>query len=114
MIRDVTFPEKLVFLFSPSRYKILHGGRGGAKSWAIARALLAMGTQKGIRVLCTREVQKSIKASVHQLLKDQIQRMGMGADYEVLDQEIRGITQPDTLFLLCRSVRSDGRDGQII
>lgn len=42
------------------------------------------------RVLCTREVQKSIKQSVHQLLKDQIEALGLVSFYQVLENEIRG------------------------
>lgn len=49
-----------------------------------------MACQKPLRVLCTREVQKTIKESVHALLSDQIQMMGLGAMYEVLNTEIRG------------------------
>ena len=49
-----------------------------------------MGTEKPLRVLCTREVQKSIKQSVHTLLKDQIQALGLGEFYEVVENSIRG------------------------
>jgi phage terminase large subunit len=42
-------------------------------------------------------VQKSIKQSVHQLLTDQIQSLGLGAHYEVLETEIRG--KNGSLFL---------------
>jgi len=87
---SIQFPGKLRFLFEPCRYKVLHGGRGSAKSWGIARALLLQAAQKPLRVLCTREVQKSIKDSVHRLLTDQIQAMGLGHFYEVLETEIRG------------------------
>lgn len=86
----IKFPEKLEFLFRPSRYKVAHGGRGSAKSWSFARALLLMGANKPLRILCTREVQKSIKDSVHKLLSDQIQSLGLGSFYEILDNEIRG------------------------
>lgn len=34
------FPKKLKFLFKPCRYKVAYGGRGSAKSWSFARALL--------------------------------------------------------------------------
>lgn len=84
------FPEKLRFLFSPARYKVVRGGRGSGKSWGFARALLIQGSAKTLRVLCTREVQKSIAQSVHQLLKDQIQELGLSSHYEVLATEIRG------------------------
>jgi phage terminase large subunit len=91
------FPEKLGFLFKPSRYKIAHGGRGGAKSWNFARALLLEGAEKPTRVLCAREVQKSIKDSVHQLLSDQIDLLGLAGFYRITRDEITG--QNGTRFL---------------
>lgn len=84
------FPEKLEFLFEPFRYKVAHGGRGSAKSWSFARALLIQGASRPLRVLCAREVQKSIKQSVHKLLSDQIQALGLSGFYDVLETEIRG------------------------
>lgn len=84
------FPEKLKFLFKPSRYKVAYGGRGSAKSWSFARALLIKAAEKPIRWLCAREVQNSIKQSVHLLLCDQIQQLGLGSYYEPLQNEIRG------------------------
>ena len=47
------FPDKLKVLFEPekSRYRILYGGRGGAKSWGIARALLIKGAKSPIRII---------------------------------------------------------------
>lgn len=84
------FPAKLRPLFEPHRYKVLHGGRGGAKSWGVARALLIQCAQSQKRVLCTREVQKSMKDSVHRLLSDQIKALGLGGFYEILETEIRG------------------------
>lgn len=83
------FPAKLKPLFSPARYKVLHGGRGSGKSWGIARALLILARQTKRRILCTREIQKSIKDSVHALLSDQIQALGFSADFEILEAEIR-------------------------
>lgn len=84
------FPTKLEFLFKPSRYKVAYGGRGSGKSWGFDRALLVQAANKPLRVLCAREIQKSIKQSVHTLLSDQIQALGLGAFYEVLESEIRG------------------------
>jgi phage terminase large subunit len=83
------FPARLKGLFQPARYKVLHGGRGSGKSWGVARALLILARTKRLRVLCTREVQKSIKDSVHALLGDQIQALGFGADFDILETEIR-------------------------
>lgn len=97
MSATIEFPAKLQCLFRPKRLKVLHGGRGSGKSWAVARALLILGAQKPLRILCAREIQKSIKDSVHRLLNDQIQAMGLGSFYEVLEAEIRGLN--GTLFL---------------
>jgi phage terminase large subunit len=86
----IRFPPKLRFLFRPSRYKIIHGGRGGGKSWSVARALLTLGTQSPIRVLCAREFQASIADSVHKLLIDQIDNLGLGYFYTIEKATIYG------------------------
>ncbi|MDQ1759011.1 PBSX family phage terminase large subunit [Achromobacter xylosoxidans] len=95
---ELEFPEKLQCLFEPARYKVAHGGRGSAKSWSFARALLALGAQRKLRILCTREVQKSIKDSVHKLLSDQIEAIGLGWFYVVQNNEIRGANGTEFLF----------------
>lgn len=92
------FPSKLKFLFQPNRYKVAYGGRGSGKSWGFARALLMQGTEKPMRILCAREIQKSIKQSVHTLLKDQIQALGLGSFYEVVETAIRGINGTEFSF----------------
>lgn len=84
------FPAKLRCLFEPHRYKVLRGGRGSAKSWSIGRALIQLGVNRKIAVLCAREFQSSIRDSVHRLLKNQIEMMGLGAAYEVERDTIRG------------------------
>jgi len=86
----VQFPDKLQFLFEPKRYKVAYGGRGGAKSWGFARALLILGASKQLRILCAREIQKSIKDSVHQLLKDQIIALSLESFYSVTNTAIVG------------------------
>jgi phage terminase large subunit len=84
------FPEKTALLFKPSRFKVLYGGRDGAKSWSVARWLLLEGAEKPLQIGCFREVQKSIKDSVHQLLSNQVQELGLGGFYDILRDEIRG------------------------
>jgi phage terminase large subunit len=87
---DAQFPEKLQFLFAPARYKVAYGGRGGAKSWNFARALLIQGAQRPMRVLCARETMKSISESVHRLLSDQIKLLGLSDFYTVEKARIIG------------------------
>src|ERR1017187_8133169 len=86
----VEIPEKLAFLFEPHPYTVLYGGRDGVKSWSIAQALLILGAQKPLRILCGRETMDSIRESVHQLLSDQIARLELDDFYSVLQSEIRG------------------------
>lgn len=80
------------------RFRVLHGGRDGAKSHSIARMLLARGRAKPERILCTREIQKSIAESVHQLLKDLISEMGLEDFYEVQQHYIKGANGTQIAF----------------
>lgn len=84
------FPEKAGILFQPARFKVLYGGRDSAKSWSIARALLLEGAEQPLPIGCFREMQKSIKDSVHQLLSNQVEELGLTRFYEILRDEIRG------------------------
>lgn len=94
----IQLAEKLLPIFDPHRYKVIYGGRGGSRSWGVAQYLLVEGGRKQHRFLCTREVQKSIKDSVHKLLSDQIKRLGMEHFYQVLENEIRGINGTTFMF----------------
>lgn len=99
----IQFPDKLQCLFKPSRYKVLYGGRGGAKSWGISRALLLQGAQAKHKILCAREIQKSINDSVHALLCEQIASMGLQSFYEVQKTAIIGRNGTEFLFAGLRS-----------
>ena len=57
------------------------------------------GANKSLRIPCASETMQSIKASVHQLLEDQITRLGLQAYYEVQKAEIIGVrTQTSFTF----------------
>lgn len=91
MSARIQLPEWADKLNPPARYKVMYGGRGGGKSWTIARALLIDGLRHGGRILCARETMKSMADSVHEVLSKQIQAMNLGGRYQVLANEIRGI-----------------------
>src|ERR1035441_8747124 len=74
---SLQFPGWAECLFRPSRYKVIPGGRGSGKSWAVARALLLKAAERKLRILCTREFQNSISESCHELLSSQIRAMGL-------------------------------------
>lgn len=82
-IIDHEIPEVLEALYRPKRIKVFFGGRGGLKSWGMAQALTIRGYDDPERYLCTRELQGSIKESVHKLLSDTISREQMDDFYEV-------------------------------
>lgn len=60
-----------------------YGGRGGMKSWQIARGLLLRGLKGNELILCAREFQNSIGDSVLKLLEEQMYMMGIQDLYEV-------------------------------
>jgi phage terminase large subunit len=74
------------------------GGRGSAKSWTTAAALVHLATMKPLRILCARETQKSIQESVHRLIKDTIDRLGVSNLFEVQEARILGTNGSDFAF----------------
>jgi phage terminase large subunit len=88
---EIDLPAWAERLDEPARYKVMYGGRGGGKSWTIARKLLIDGLTQPGRILCARETMKSMADSVHEVLSKQIEAMNLGGRYEVLANEIRGI-----------------------
>lgn len=96
---EIQLAEKFQFLFRPKRYKVAYGGRGGAKSWAYAQALLLLGASKPLRILCAREIQDSIKDSVLKLLADQTIALGLEEFYEVQTAAIYGKNGTEFSFI---------------
>lgn len=87
---NLSFPPVFVpWLFEPHPYKIAYGGRGGAKSWAFARALVLRSASERLKVLCAREFQTSIKDSVHSVLKVQIELLGLLPWFKITDTAIK-------------------------
>lgn len=102
---DVDFPRAYKQLFNPKwRHIIYYGGRGGLKSHSIARALLIRGESEKLRILCTRELQRSIKDSVHKLLTDLINEYEL-TNYLVLKETIIN-TDTGTEFIF-RGIRNN-------
>lgn len=86
---ETSFPEKLLFLINePARYKILYGGRGGMKTESVAIALIVLAVQKKLRILCLREIQKSIDESVYETIKNRIIDMGLESEFDIQSKTI--------------------------
>lgn len=92
------FPPKLAGLFAPHRYKVCWGGRGAGRSWGFARAILIKGSKSPLRVLCVRELQNSIADSVHAVLSDQIEKLGLAHFYRIEQARIYGANGTEISF----------------
>lgn len=79
------------FFDKKNRYCIAHGGRGSGKSYEIADILIWLAYGSKSLMLCGREYQKSIKESVHSLIKLRIEAWGLSSYFNITDTEIRCI-----------------------
>ena len=94
----IKFPPPFQPLFRQSRYKSFHGGRGSGKSVNVARALILRAYENKKRVLCCREIQNTIRDSVHKLISDQIEIMGLSPWFEITQSAIRGLNGSEFIF----------------
>ena len=94
----ILFPEKLHELDKDYRYKIIYGGRGSSKSWTVARKLLIRATQEKLNILCTRQLQNSISDSVHKLLVEQINEMGLSEYFTITRGSITCVNGSKFIF----------------
>lgn len=85
-------------LLNPFRYKLVYGGRAGGKSQSIATIFLLIAMETPQRILCTREVQNTIKESVHHLLRDLINKYKWNSFYKVTDTNIIGRNGSEFIF----------------
>ena len=82
----------------PHRYKVFYGGRGSAKSTSAATMLVARAAERPIRILCAREFMSSIRDSVHQLLSDRIEALGVADQFVVEHTSIRHRNGSEFIF----------------
>ena len=87
----LTVPQIFKPLFKGAkRRNFIYGGRGSGKSHAVAQYCLFRAYSEKIKVLCTRELQKSIADSVHALLCDKIEQMGLQDFFTIYKDRIVG------------------------
>ncbi|MCP4700152.1 MAG: PBSX family phage terminase large subunit [Gammaproteobacteria bacterium] len=99
----IRLPPKLAPMLSKRlgslRYRCAYGGRGSGKSFSFALTSAVCGYYKPIRILCTRDLQVSIKESFHAELKAAIESQPWLADrYEVGESFIRGNNGTEFIF----------------
>lgn len=81
-------PRVFLPLLQPSRYKGLHGGRGGMKSHSVAELLIERALMRRLRAVCIREFQRTLEQSVKRLLEDKINAFGLQHDFRVMNTHI--------------------------
>ena len=100
---ELEIPSKLIPMFSAVRgavqYRTSHGGRGSGKSRTFALMASVFGYVEPLRVLCTRDLQSSIKESFHAELKAAIESVPWLAEhYEVGVDYLRGANGTEFIF----------------
>lgn len=78
-VLKIETPEVFEPLIHSARYKAAYGGRGSGKSHFFAEHLIEDHLlNRGMRSVCIREVQKSLKESSKRLLEDKLKSLGLG------------------------------------
>lgn len=80
------------------RYKVLYGGRGSGKTHQVAEYLVVNSLLQKEKILCTREIQRSIKESVHAVLVSKINALGLGKYFTITENKISNITGSEFIF----------------
>ena len=102
-VARIELPPKLLPVFAPKRgelrYRGAYGGRGSGKSFTFAKMAAIWGVVEPLRILCTRELQVSIKESFHAELKSAINDTPwLASAYDVGVDYIRGKNGTEFIF----------------
>ncbi len=87
---QIPTPAAFKPLFRPNlRYLGAHGGRGSGKSHHFAERIVdEMVADPTVRVVCIREVQKSLRESAYRLIGDKISALGVASQFEIKHDRI--------------------------
>lgn len=75
---------------------ILHHNSG--KSYAFADCCIIKSLEKPIRILCARQLQNSIRDSVHKLLCDRIEALKLNSYFYITRESIKGLNGSEFIF----------------
>lgn len=84
----ILIPERLEKLLWPKQIKIIFGGRGSGKTRTITAILTELARHHTERIICLREVLKSIDDSSYQELVDEIERKPWSSEYRMIQNKI--------------------------
>jgi phage terminase large subunit len=86
---SIETPEVFLPFTQKSRYKGAFGGRGGMKSHQFAGMVVEEClAEPGTKVVCIREIQKSLEHSVKSLVEDKIRSWGVEKQFRILTTHI--------------------------
>lgn len=84
--------------YKQADYIVYWGGRGAAKTWAVAEALVRKAAASQLLIGCAREFQNSIKDSSHRVIKNTIERLGLSAWFTVTAETIKSRAGSEFIF----------------
>lgn len=73
---------------APKRNRVVSGGRGSGKSHGVATAVILRALDRKMRILCCREVMRSLRESVHHLLSEKISELNLDAFFDITDRTL--------------------------
>lgn len=91
-VTSLVLDQKLVYsdlYYKHADYIVLWGGRGGAKTWAVAEALVRKAAASKLLIGCGREFMNSIRDSSHRVIKNTIERLGFNSLFDISAEIIR-------------------------
>ena len=95
---DIRTAEVFEPLLAPARYKGAYGGRGSGKSHVFGEMVVEYCLlHPGARVVCIREVQKTLAQSSKHLIETKIAELGVASQFNILNDRI--ITPGDGLIV---------------
>jgi phage terminase large subunit len=103
----LNIPEKLLPLITrlnDFRYFLIDGGRASSKTQTVARIITYLSEQQPLRIVCGREIQKSIDESVYTIFSDLIRDYNL--NFEVMSAEINHKATGSTIHF--RGFREQG------
>ncbi len=96
---DINCPKIFMGLWKENcRFKVLYGGRGSGKTHQVAEYLIVKSLLNKEKVLCTREIQRSIKESVHAVLVSKINSLGLDKYFTVTENKITNVSGSEFIF----------------
>ena len=93
-------PDKaLEVIGSTKRFKVLYGGRRSSKTYSFVDAVITRAAYHPTLVLCTRELQKSIRDSIHKTLRVRISDLGLDQYFDIEKSSIYSKCGSEFIFM---------------